>query len=87
LKGSNFLLSPFRSFFICKGSTPDISPIIFTSSVPEGITILAFDFKEASTVSNFFNSWAFPVKYLSAASLTKIIASASPSACNILARL
>jgi hypothetical protein len=56
----------------------------FTNSVPVGITIFTFDFNETSIVSSFLSNWALPTKYLSAASLTNLIASASPSAFSIL---
>jgi hypothetical protein len=65
------------------GIIPAISPITFTSSLPVGITILAFCCKDVSKASSFRNSWAFPMKYLLAASFTSFMASASPSALNI----
>jgi hypothetical protein len=54
--------------------------MIFTNSVPVGITILALFPSNASRASSFLNNWAFPTKYLSAASFTSLMASASPSA-------
>ena len=65
------------------GIIPAISPMIFTNSVHAGITILALFPSDASRASNFLNNWALPTKYLSAASFTSLMASASPSACNI----
>src|SRR5258708_5323969 len=52
------------------GKSAAMSPIMLTSSVFEGTTILAFAESARSTVISLLKSCALPTKYLSAASLT-----------------
>jgi len=77
----------FTGTFTGTGAMPARSPMMFTSSPLAGTMILAFCQNAFSTVSSLRSTWALPTKYCSAASLTSLMARASPSAARILACL
>ena len=62
------------------GVTPARSPITLINCASLGRTTLAFWMRARSTASSFRRTWALPMKYLSAASLTSWMAKAWPSA-------
>jgi hypothetical protein len=74
-----------RRRYLTDGAIPARSPMTLTICCPAGTMIFALFWSADWAVSRRFNNWEFPTKYLSAASLTSRIASASPSAFKILA--
>ena len=66
--------------FLVSGSAPAISPVTLTSSVAVGTTMFALSRSEALAVLSFLRSCTLPMNYVFAVSVTRRIASASPSA-------